>query len=104
MSNLEPQALTPAPATVVGAGVKKPRKRRHYSLLNRRDKILLSLMVGIPLAIFLVLCATTRGKPLFWQRRAGYLGRTFRMVKFRTMRPGAATLHFWPELRAFWPL
>ncbi|MGD0019254.1 MAG: sugar ABC transporter permease [Candidatus Limnocylindrales bacterium] len=55
MSKLEPQALTPAPATVVGAGAAKPRKRRRYSLLNRRDKILLTLMVGIPLAIFLVL-------------------------------------------------
>ena len=55
MSKLEPQALTPAPANVVGAGVAKPRKRRHYSLLNRRDKVLLAFMVGVPLAIFLVL-------------------------------------------------
>jgi ABC-type sugar transport system permease subunit len=55
MSELEPQALTPAPATVVGAGVARPRKRRRYSLLNRRDKILLALMAGVPLAVFLVL-------------------------------------------------
>ncbi|MGA3057933.1 MAG: sugar ABC transporter permease [Candidatus Limnocylindrales bacterium] len=55
MSQLEPEALTPAPAAVVGAGVSKPRKRRRYSLLTRRDKLVLALMVGIPLAIFLAL-------------------------------------------------
>jgi lipopolysaccharide/colanic/teichoic acid biosynthesis glycosyltransferase len=38
------------------------------------------------LAVFLVLLVTTRGKPLFWQRRTGYLGRPFWMAKFRSMR------------------
>jgi len=28
-------------------------KRRHYSLLTRRDKIVLAMMVGIPLAVFI---------------------------------------------------
>jgi multiple sugar transport system permease protein len=56
MSKSEPQALTPAPANVVGAGVITPKKRRRrYSLLTRRDKILLGVMVGVPLFIFLVL-------------------------------------------------
>jgi multiple sugar transport system permease protein/raffinose/stachyose/melibiose transport system permease protein len=56
MSQLEPQALTPAPATNAGAGVAAPRKRRRrYSLLNRRDKLSLALMVGIPLVIFLII-------------------------------------------------
>ena len=38
------------------------------------------------LALLVVLTITTRGRPLFWQRRAGHLGKTFLMVKFRTMR------------------
>jgi lipopolysaccharide/colanic/teichoic acid biosynthesis glycosyltransferase len=53
---------------------------------------LLAVLGPVMLVILFVLCVTTRGKPLFWQRRAGYLGRTFRLVKFRTMRPDAATL------------
>ncbi len=56
MSQLEPQALAPAPANSAGAGVIAPRRRRRrYSLLTRRDKALLALMVGIPLFIFMVL-------------------------------------------------
>jgi ABC-type sugar transport system permease subunit len=56
MSELEPQALTPAPAPLAEAGVHAPgKKRRHYSLLNRRDKVLLAVMVGVPLFIFVVL-------------------------------------------------
>ncbi|MGA2254448.1 MAG: sugar transferase [Thermoguttaceae bacterium] len=38
------------------------------------------------LTLLIVLSITTRGKPLFWQRRAGHLGKTFMMAKFRTMR------------------
>jgi lipopolysaccharide/colanic/teichoic acid biosynthesis glycosyltransferase len=53
---------------------------------------LLVLLAPIMLVIFLVLVVTTRGKPLFWQRRAGYLGRPFMMAKFRTMRPDAERL------------
>jgi lipopolysaccharide/colanic/teichoic acid biosynthesis glycosyltransferase len=48
--------------------------------------VLLALLGPLMLAIYLVLLVTTRGKPLFWQVRAGYLGRPFRMAKFRTMR------------------
>lgn len=47
------------------------------------------LIVGLSpvlLAVLAVLTVTTRGKPLFWQRRAGHLGRPFWMAKFRTMR------------------
>ena len=47
---------------------------------------LLAVLGPIMLAVFLVLLVTTRGKPLFWQRRAGYLGRPFMIAKFRTMR------------------
>jgi multiple sugar transport system permease protein/raffinose/stachyose/melibiose transport system permease protein len=53
---MEPKALTPAPATTAGAGVVAPAgRRRHYSVLTRRDKVLLALMVGVPLSIFFVL-------------------------------------------------
>ena len=56
MSEIEPKALTPAPATTAGAGVVAPAgRRRHYSVLTRRDKVLLALMVGVPLSIFFVL-------------------------------------------------
>jgi lipopolysaccharide/colanic/teichoic acid biosynthesis glycosyltransferase len=41
------------------------------------------------LAVLIVLSITTRGKPLFWQRRAGHLGKTFMMAKFRTMHADA---------------
>jgi multiple sugar transport system permease protein len=58
MSEMGPQAPTPAPALVAGAGVPTVdtrRRRRRYSVLNRRDKLLLTLMVGVPLIIFVIL-------------------------------------------------
>jgi len=54
MSGLNPQAISPAPATTTGAGVVRGRRRR-FSLLTTRDKIALGLMVGVPLFIFTVL-------------------------------------------------
>ncbi|MGA2031406.1 MAG: sugar transferase [Thermoguttaceae bacterium] len=50
---------------------------------------LLILLGPLMLAICAAVCVTTRGRPLFVQRRAGYLGRPFALVKFRTMRPDA---------------
>jgi len=47
---------------------------------------LLMVLGPVMLAVLLVLLVTTRGKPFFTQRRAGYLGRTFMLIKFRTMR------------------
>jgi multiple sugar transport system permease protein len=55
MSELEPQASTPTPALVAGVGARPSARRHHYSVLTRRDKILLGLMVGIPFAVFVVL-------------------------------------------------
>ena len=49
---------------------------------------LLVLLGPLMLAVLLLLVVTTRGKPLYFQRRVGYRGRTFRMIKFRTMRAG----------------
>lgn len=54
--------------------------------------VLLILLGPLMLAVFLVLLITTRGKPLYFQRRVGYLGRPFTMVKFRTMRLDADKL------------
>lgn len=48
--------------------------------------VLLVLLSPIMLTILIVLTITTKGRPLFIQRRIGYLGRPFRMFKFRTMR------------------
>jgi multiple sugar transport system permease protein len=47
-------SVAPAPAGEkpgVGAHAASRRKRRRYSLLTRHDKLLLTLMVGIPLAL-----------------------------------------------------
>jgi ABC-type sugar transport system permease subunit len=54
MSEMEPQALAPAPASA-GAGALASKKRRRYSLLSHRDKVLLALMVGVPLFVFVLL-------------------------------------------------
>jgi lipopolysaccharide/colanic/teichoic acid biosynthesis glycosyltransferase len=53
---------------------------------------LLAILAPVMLAVFVILLVTTRGKPFFAQRRAGYLGRPFTMLKFRTMRPNAEQL------------
>ncbi len=44
------------------------------------------LFSPILVGVWLVLCVTTKGKPIFCQERVGYLGRRFPMFKFRTMR------------------
>jgi lipopolysaccharide/colanic/teichoic acid biosynthesis glycosyltransferase len=51
---------------------------------------LLFLLSPILLLTWLVLLWTTRGQPIFVQQRVGFLGRPFRMYKFRTMVVDAA--------------
>lgn len=51
--------------------------------------LLLTLLSPIMLATWLVLLVTTKGHPIFAQDRVGFLGRSFRMYKFRTMVMGA---------------
>jgi len=46
---------------------------------------ILVLVSPLMLGVFLVLTVTTRGKPLFFQRRVGHGGRPFTMAKCRTM-------------------
>ncbi len=54
--------------------------------------VLIVVMSPLLLAIWLLLAITTKGRPFFVQERVGYLGRRFRMVKFRTMRLDAEKL------------
>lgn len=53
---------------------------------------LIVLFSPILIVTFLVLMVTTKGRPLFFQKRVGYLGRRFWMIKFRTMRLDAAQM------------
>jgi lipopolysaccharide/colanic/teichoic acid biosynthesis glycosyltransferase len=45
----------------------------------------LTLLAPVMLVVFLTLLVTTHGRPLFCQKRLGYRGRPFTMIKFRTM-------------------
>lgn len=54
--------------------------------------VLLTLFGPAMLAVWLLLLLTTKGHPIFVQERVGYLGRRFRMYKFRTMRLDAHRL------------
>ena len=46
---------------------------------------ILTLLAPVMLVVFLTLLVTTHGRPLFCQKRLGYRGRPFTMIKFRTM-------------------
>jgi lipopolysaccharide/colanic/teichoic acid biosynthesis glycosyltransferase len=48
--------------------------------------LLLTLFSGVVLTIALVLAWANRGQVFFVQQRPGYLGKPFRLIKFRTMR------------------
>lgn len=50
----------------------------------------LLLLSPVMVATWLALMWTTKGRPIFVQERVGFLGRPFRMYKFRTMVVGAA--------------
>lgn len=54
--------------------------------------LLLVLFAPIMLVTFITLLFSTRGRPIFVQRRVGHCGRTFPMFKFRTMRLDAHLL------------
>ena len=57
MTQFELDERPTAPSASAGGAVATapPRRRRRYSLLNRRDKTLLAVMVGIPLILDLIL-------------------------------------------------
>jgi lipopolysaccharide/colanic/teichoic acid biosynthesis glycosyltransferase len=76
---------------VVPGGSPSPAYRLAKRLLDVVGSLGLLMVLGpIMLAVFLILLVTTRGRPLFWQRRVGYCGRPFWMLKFRTMVLDAA--------------
>jgi lipopolysaccharide/colanic/teichoic acid biosynthesis glycosyltransferase len=54
--------------------------------------LLLLFLAPLMLVVFLVLFATTRGRPIFVQRRIGYRGHRFPMLKFRSMQLNAAAV------------
>jgi lipopolysaccharide/colanic/teichoic acid biosynthesis glycosyltransferase len=47
--------------------------------------LILAFLSPVLLAVLLVLAITTRGRPIFAQERLGFLGRPFRLYKFRSM-------------------
>ncbi len=64
-----------------------PAYQQSKRLLDIVGAVCLLMVLGpVMLIVLLVLTVTTGGQPLFRQRRAGYLGRHFWLVKFRTMR------------------
>jgi lipopolysaccharide/colanic/teichoic acid biosynthesis glycosyltransferase len=61
-----------------------------YQLIKRGldvvgSTVLLVALLPVLLVTLLVLCVTTKGRPIFVQQRVGQCGRLFRMFKFRTM-------------------
>lgn len=65
-------------------------RRRTYKVFKRAmdvvgASLLIILLSPVLLITLLVLCVTTRGKPLFRQTRLGECGRLFALYKFRTM-------------------
>src|SRR4029077_7284374 len=73
------------------------RESPHFGLnvvVKRAMDIVLSLAAMLPLApVFLVVAAaiklSSRGPVFFWQERCGLNGKTFHMLKFRSMRVDA---------------
>jgi lipopolysaccharide/colanic/teichoic acid biosynthesis glycosyltransferase len=47
--------------------------------------VLLLLLSPVLLTVLAIVLVTSRGRPIFAQERVGFLGRTFRLYKFRTM-------------------
>jgi len=99
-------SVAPAPAVIkpgTGALVAAGRPRRRYSLLTRHDKLLLTLMVGIPLLLDLI---------LIWGPAAASVGFSFtNWSGIGAISPGnfigvknyqnlfTSYIFFWPALR-----
>jgi lipopolysaccharide/colanic/teichoic acid biosynthesis glycosyltransferase len=68
-----------------------PRSRRHFKRLFDLTTLAVSAIPILLLLGFIALYQlAVAGRPLlYWQERVGAAGRTFRMVKFRTMRTDA---------------
>ena len=78
------------PGTVALVAPSKPARSRAKRLLDLGLAVAVLPLAGVVGFVIAVLVATTsRGSVLFFQERVGLGGRTFRMVKFRTMQPDA---------------
>ena len=89
MADPRPADAVPAPASDVGAGTRVSAAVRHrYSLLTRRDKLILTLMVGIPTILDLV---------FIWAPTIASVGLSF--TNWRGI--GAITAQNWVGLRNY---
>ena len=87
---LIPHALENGLSFVTPEGNRSAAYRTAKRALDLLGAAMLLVLLGpLMLAVLAVLAVTTRGKPLYFQRRVGYRGRSFRMIKFRTMQPEA---------------
>ena len=69
------------------AGNRSPGYRTAKRTLDILGSLALLLLLSpLLIATSMILTITTKGRPFFVQRRIGYLGRRFPMIKFRTMR------------------
>jgi lipopolysaccharide/colanic/teichoic acid biosynthesis glycosyltransferase len=85
--SLVPRHLSLGLPLVMPAGNPSPSYHFIKRVIDIVGALVLIIMLSpVLLSILIVLTIATRGKPLFWQRRAGHLGRPFMMAKFRTMR------------------
>jgi len=98
-------------------GFARPQARRTVGYYEACGKRLLDLClviatapITVPLILIMALAiARHGGNPFYWQRRIGRGGKTFRLLKLRTMVPNAeATLESYlaahPEARREWDL
>ena len=65
-------------------------RSRGYLVAKRTFDILgalalLAMLAPVMTVVFAILLVATKGKPLFFQKRLGYQGKPFWMIKFRTM-------------------
>jgi exopolysaccharide biosynthesis polyprenyl glycosylphosphotransferase len=82
--------LSKIPIIEIGYG----RPSLFQRFLKRSMDLLLSgflvlLLLPLLVLVYLILLLTTKGSPIFKQRRVGLKGREFTLYKFRTMRPEA---------------
>jgi lipopolysaccharide/colanic/teichoic acid biosynthesis glycosyltransferase len=98
LTSLIPQSLQGGIAFVPAEGNLSLAYRAAKRLLDVAGAVGLLVLLGpVMLAVLLLLSVTTRGKPLYCQRRVGYRGRLFTMLKFRTMRPAAERMQHYME-------
>ena len=74
--------------------------KRIFDLLAAGAGLLLALPLGLLLAAAVRL--DSPGPALFWQQRVGYLGRRFRLYKFRTLRVDSPAYAHSPDSAADW--